>query len=253
NARDAMPAGGKLSVRIENTVLDDTSARIAVDGRPGAYVCLQVIDTGNGIPAEIMDKIFDPFFTTKEPGKGTGLGLSTSLGIVKSHGGFINCYSEPGRGSTFKVYLPAEVDSGSNHAEADAGAQRPPRGHNELVLVVDDEASILSVVQKTLERNGYRVLTATNGAEAIAIYTQRQHAINVVITDMAMPVMDGPATIIALRAINPEVPIIASSGFSSQSNLGAPPGNCRFIPKPYTAETMLRALHELLDFQAVAK
>ena len=248
NARDAMPDGGKLSIRMENTVLDEAYAGMNPEARTGPYVLIKVADTGTGIPKEIQDKIFDPFFTTKEPGKGTGLGLSTTLGIVKSHGGFINCYSEPGKGSTFKVYIPANTTL-AEMENAVAGEARLPRGHNELVLVVDDEEPIRELAQKVLERFGYRVLLAADGTEAVSLYQPRRNEIDVVITDMVMPVMDGLATIAALKAVNPEIKIVGSSGLALDGyEVEATKAGVRyFIPKPYTAETMLHTLHEVLN------
>jgi PAS domain S-box-containing protein len=247
NARDAMPGGGKLSLRMENTVLDENQAAANLEARPGRHVVISVTDTGAGMTREIQDRIFEPFFTTKEPGKGTGLGLSTTLAIVKSHGGFINCYSEPGRGSVFKVYLPASPDA-AVETRTPAHLSSLPCGHNELVLVVDDEEPIRNLAQTMLERFGYRVLLAANGAEAVKLYTSRRNEIALVITDMSMPVMDGPATIAALQAINPNVKIIGSSGLDMNDGAAGAvnTGLKHFIPKPYTAETLLNTLHEVL-------
>jgi PAS domain S-box-containing protein len=245
NARDAMPKGGKLSIHMENVVLDETYAAMNLEAKTGAYVLIRVTDTGTGIPKEIQERIFDPFFTTKEEGKGTGLGLSTTLAIVKSHGGFISCYSEPDKGAVFKVYLPAST------AAAERTAAKPAqlsRGHQELILVVDDEEPIRKVAQTTLERFGYRVLLAANGAEAMALFKSRQPEIAAVIMDMAMPVMDGAATIAAIKKINPAVKFISSSGLSSDGGVMEmrETGVKHFIPKPYTAETMLQTLHDIL-------
>ena len=247
NARDAMPNGGKLSIRMENMIVDETYASVNLEARPGPCVVLAVADTGTGIPKEIQDRIFDPFFTTKEPGKGTGLGLSTTLAIVKSHDGFIQCESEAGRGSAFKVYLPAKPTSAAIEGTASEQSQLPP-GHNELVLVVDDEDPILNLAQRMLKRFGYRVLLAKNGVEAVSLYTHRQKEVDVIITDMIMPVMDGPATVMALKAINPNVKIIGSSGLVSEGGetKAREVGIRHFIPKPYTAETMLNTLREAL-------
>ncbi|HEV2327443.1 MAG TPA: PAS domain-containing protein [Verrucomicrobiae bacterium] len=248
NARDAMPAGGKLSIQMENVVFDEISARTNLEARPGPYVCIKVADTGAGIPKEIRDRIFDPFFTTKEPGKGTGLGLSTTLAIVKSHGGFIQCYSEVGRGSTFMIYLPANTAPVATENPA-VETLELPRGHDELVLVVDDEEPIREMAQRTLERYGYRVLLAAQGAEAVSLYKPRQNEIDVVVTDMIMPVMDGFETIRALKTVNPDVRIIGSSGLASRNGLAKAKdaGVRHFLSKPYTAETMLRTLHEVLN------
>ena len=247
NARDAMPNGGKLSIDIENLTFDETYAGMELDAKPGPYVVISVSDTGTGIPKEIHDKIFDPFFSTKLPRRGTGLGLSTTLAIVKSHGGFIHCQSEPGQGTTFKVYLPAN-NLPVLAEKLSVDESKLPHGHNELILVVDDEEPIRRLVQKALERFGYRVLLATDGVEAVSIYRARQKEIDVVITDIVMPIMDGTTTIAVLKNINPDVRIVTSSGLASEGGIAKArnSGAKFFIPKPYTAETMLNTLHEAL-------
>jgi PAS domain S-box-containing protein len=247
NARDAMPGGGKLSLRMENVALDENYAASNLEAKPGRYVVISVMDSGAGMTLEVQDRIFEPFFTTKELGKGTGLGLSTTMVIVKSHGGFINCYSEPGKGSVFKVYLPASPDE-AVETPVVANQSSLLRGNNELILVVDDEEPIRNLVKTMLGRFGYRVLLAANGAEAVKFYSSRRNEIAAVITDMAMPVMDGSATIAALQAINPKVRIIGSSGLDmNEGATGAATAGIRhFMPKPYTAETMLTMLHEVL-------
>ncbi len=247
NARDAMPHGGRLHLAIENVTLDHTYTSMNVDARPGPYVVVQVVDTGGGIPEEIRERIFEPFFTTKEVGKGTGLGLSTMQAIVKSHGGFVNLYSEIGIGTTFRVYLPA--DSSLKPGAGEAASATLPRGHGEVVLVVDDEPAVRGVAQTTLERFGYRVLQAGNGAEAVALYAQRREEIAVVLVDMSMPVMDGPACIAALLAIDPAVRIVGSSGMATNQVVAqvVSAGVTHFVPKPYTAEVLLRTLHLVLS------
>jgi PAS domain S-box-containing protein len=246
NARDAMPQGGRLRVSVENVMLDASYAAMNAEAREGAWVKLEVEDTGAGIPRDIIEHIFDPFFTTKEVGKGTGLGLSTSLGIVKGHGGFMRVYSEVGHGTRFRVYLPAGAVSASDSRPPVEGLA--PRGQGQGVLVVDDEASIRQITRQTLEAFGYRVLVAANGAEAVATYAQQRDRVDVVLTDMAMPVMDGPATIHALRQLNPAVRIVGASGIGGNGKVSqaAGAGVKHFLTKPYTAETLLRALWRAL-------
>lgn len=247
NARDAMAHGGILTISLRNQEIDEVYARMNPDARPGQYVVVSVRDTGTGIPAGIREKIFDPFFTTKEVGKGTGLGLSTALSLVRSHKGFIHLYSDPGKGSTFQVYLPASPDA---TPESLKPASEIPvrRGNGELILVVDDEPAIRDVCRKTLEDSGYRVADAANGAEAVALFASRRNEVALVLTDMAMPVMDGASTIQALKAIDPGVRIIASTGLAAEADtnraLGA--GVRQFMAKPYTAEGLLQAVARTL-------
>ena len=246
NARDAMPEGGTLTLKLENQEFDESFARMTPGAQPGRYVCLSVTDTGQGIAPEHLDKIFDPFFTTKELGKGTGLGLSTVLGIVQSHGGFIQVHSQPGRGTEFRAYLPA-----SEAAEAQPASQanqRLPQGGGELVLVVDDESSVRQVTRKLLERNGYRVIEAAEGAEGITQYVAHQKEVPVVVTDLVMPVMDGPAFIRVLRRLNPQVRVIAMTGYQSKSSLPADlgvPGEAH-LSKPFTGPMLLQTLQRVL-------
>ncbi|MGH9385895.1 MAG: PAS domain-containing hybrid sensor histidine kinase/response regulator [Vicinamibacterales bacterium] len=241
NARDAMPGGGRLSITAENAILVPQDTAMHGDARPGPQVVIQVEDTGTGIPRAILDKIFDPFFTTKALGKGTGLGLSTSLAIIKSHGGFIHCYSELTQGTQFRIYLPAETKAAEQVPAAPKSEL--PRGNGETILVVDDEAAIREITRRTLERFGYRVMLAADGSEALTLYMAHRGAIDLVLTDMMMPVMDGPATIDALHAIDPNVRIVAASGLTID---GQARNVKRFLPKPYRAETLLRALKETL-------
>lgn len=210
NARDAMPDGGTLSVNVEQVVIDNVYAGMTVGSKPGPYVLVRVEDTGVGMSEDVQERLFEPFFTTKELGRGTGLGLSSCHTIVQGLGGFIHLYSEVGVGSRFKVYLPAEVAAEASEPTTERASL--PRGTGELILVVDDEESVRQVTSRTLERYGYRSLTASNGAEAIALYAEHAGAIAVVFTDMSMPVLDGLGTITALRELDPRVTIVGSSG-----------------------------------------
>jgi len=246
NARDAMPAGGKLKIRADNVHIDENYARMNLEAKPGRFVVITIADTGMGIPPAVINRIFEPFFTTKEHGKGTGLGLSTAMGIVKGHAGFINVYSELDKGTQFKIYLPA-ADTPFTVGKADlSGAM--PYGDGELILVVDDEIAIREITKGTLEAYGYRALTASDGTEAVAIYAQHKDDIKIVLTDVMMPYMDGPLTIRALKKLNPQVKIIASSGLPENIKLGEVNGSVkRFLPKPYTAEKLLATLREVLS------
>lgn len=248
NARDAMPNGGRLSVTVKNVSIDEIYAGMNPEARPGPYVVLRVEDTGMGMRPEVLDRIFEPFYTTKESGRGTGLGLATAHSIVHGHGGYIHVYSEKDRGSTFKVYLPAETTAQA--VEGAAIAQTAlPRGHGEVILVVDDEQHIRLIAEKTLTRFGYQVRLAGNGAEAVSMYVSHQDEIAAVLTDMAMPVMDGPALIVALKAINPAVLIIGSSGLGANGLVAkaVAAGVQSFVPKPYTAEALLKVLATLFN------
>jgi PAS domain S-box-containing protein len=248
NARDAMPTGGRLTVAVENCRLDEHYAAMSAEAKPGRYVQINVTDSGTGMPPDVIDKIFDPFFTTKEIGKGTGLGLSTVMAVVKSHEGIVNVYSEPGKGTTFKVYLPA-VETSAEGQKRITQRISVPRGNGETILVIDDEASILTITSQTLQAFGYKVLTATDGAEAVAIYAKHDAEIAVVLTDMMMPVMDGTATIRALARINPAVKIIAASGLNANGTVAkiSEPNVKHFLTKPYTAGTLLTTVRAILD------
>ncbi len=245
NARDAMPGGGRLTIEAANAMVDDSYAGMNAEAKPGPYVVFSVCDTGMGIPREMHEKIFDPFFTTKEVGSGTGLGLATTAAIVKSHGGFIHLYSEVSRGAVFKVYLPAQP----GQVALEGTPTTPlPRGQGECIMVVDDETTIREVTRSTLERFGYQVILASDGAEALALYAQRRAEIAVVITDIMMPILDGVATIHALRRINPEVKVIAASGLmtETQNRAALDAGATEILEKPYTADAMLLGLNRVL-------
>lgn len=242
NARDAMPQGGELHIEAENVEIDEHYARMNVETKPGRYVCLSVSDTGVGISQSNLSKIFDPFFTTKEQGQGTGLGLSTVASIVRSHGGFVNVYSEVGHGSRFKIHIPAIETT----QPATVKAARPdlPLGNGELIIIVDDESAIREIAKETLHTFGYKVLTANDGTEALALFAEHKDEVRCVITDMMMPFLDGPATIRALRRLSPNLKIIVTSGLKANGKSAeiAQFGINTFLQKPYTAEALLKAL-----------
>ncbi|HEY9598944.1 MAG TPA: response regulator, partial [Cyanophyceae cyanobacterium] len=200
--------------------------------------------TGTGIAPDILDRIFEPFFTTKEIGKGTGLGLSTVIGIIKSHGGFVKVYSEVGRGTQFKVYLPTAEALQPQHMEE----PELPMGNGELILIVDDEAAIREITKTSLEAYNYKALTANDGIEAVALYVEHQDEIDLVLMDMMMPSMDGPTTIRTLQKINPQVKIVAVSGVAPSDKLAKVSGIGvkTFISKPYTVKELLQTLQMVL-------
>jgi PAS domain S-box-containing protein len=240
NARDAMPRGGSLQFFAENIVIDENYARMDIEAKVGSHILITISDTGIGIPPEIIDKIFEPFFTTKEVGSGSGLGLSTAIGIIKSHGGFIKVYSEMGKGTQFKIYLPAT----GTKEELAVKKKDVFIGEGELILVVDDEALIRETTKTLLESFNYQVMTACDGIDAIVIYAQHKDIISAVLMDMMMPLMDGETAILALEKINPQVKVIANSGLgSSNKNMSA----CvkALLLKPYSTDELLKTLHQV--------
>ncbi|NEP11916.1 MAG: response regulator [Symploca sp. SIO2C1] len=245
NARDALTYGGTLSISGQNLAIDQHYARMNLDAQVGLYIMITVADTGTGIPPEILDRIFEPFFTTKELGQGTGLGLSTVMAIIKSHGGFVNVYSELGQGTKFKVYLPALEAIDTQPVEE----LELPIGQRELVLVVDDEAAIREITKTSLETYKYRVMIASDGIEAIALYTEHKNEISIVLIDMMMPEMNGPNTIRTLQTINPQIKIIAVSGLAASDKLNeaAVMGIKTFLYKPYTAKELLTTIKDVLQ------
>ena len=247
NARDAMPQGGVIAIQAENIRIDTLYAGTQRELAPGRYLRLTVTDTGPGMAPEVRSRLFEPFFSTKPGEAGTGLGLPVSQRIVQDHGGCMEVLSEVGRGSSFRVYLPALGQGAPAGGSANPFGELP-RGRDELVLVVDDEVSVLEIMRETLEAFGYRVLTAEDGAQAVAVFAARQEEIGLVLTDMMMPVMDGAALIAAVRRLKPGVGIIAVSGVNATYNptrlaeLGIP----HFIAKPFTAPELLAMVRKVL-------
>lgn len=246
NARDAMPEYGELKIALKKTEIDETFSDPHIGGRPGEYVVISVTDTGTGIPPEVKDQIFEPFFTTKESDKGTGLGLSTVVAIVRSHDGFVTVDSETGKGTTFRVYLPAAKREMLEKAIESNAAMR--YGNGELILVVDDEVSIREITRELLETHGYKAVMASDGAEAIAIYLREKDAIKVVVMDLVMPILSGADAIKTLRRINSKLKIIAVSGmtFEGKTDVISEEDILIMLRKPYSSELLLRAIAEAL-------
>jgi PAS domain S-box-containing protein len=246
NARDAMPEGGKIVIETAGVVLDDDYARSHLEAKPGSYVLLRVSDTGSGIDRETLEHIFEPFYTTKGPGEGTGLGLAMVYGIVKQHRGFINCYSEVGHGTTFKIYLPAVSSKPKSYQPVVASA---PHGGTETILLVDDEELISNLGERILTKAGYTVLTACNGKEALAIYRKERSRIALVILDLIMPEMGGKQCLEEILKITPRIKVLIASGYSANtSSKEALQGGAKgFVNKPYDMHSMLRTVRDVLD------
>ena len=247
NARDAMPDGGRLIFETENVILDEQYCKIHLGARPGKYVKLSISDTGHGMDREILSHIFEPFYTTKETGKGTGLGLAMVYGIVKNHGGYIMCYSEPGEGTTFKIYFPIiekEIKTMESKEE-----KVPIKGGSETILLVDDEEAIRELGEDIFTRFGYTVLMASDGESALEIYSEKKEEINLVILDIIMPGIGGRRCLEKLLKMNPRVKVIIASGYSingpTKEVLEA--GAKGFISKPYDMRGMLKTVRKILD------
>jgi len=247
NSRDAMPVGGLLTLRAQNVELHADRLPSHPDAHPGRHVLVTISDTGTGIPAEVIDRIFDPFFTTKPIGKGTGLGLSTTLGIVKSHGGFITVESTPGAGATFGIYLPAEPETGG--AKAPAVPAAPRVGNDELVLVVDDEVAIRQVTSAILRTRNYRVLLAASGEEALAARREHANEIELAIVDLMMPGMGGLEFIRRLRVVSPGIRVVAVTGMEPGDDRAvlAAMGVADILLKPYVPHQLLEVVAQALD------
>jgi PAS domain S-box-containing protein len=244
NSRDAMPDGGRLYLEAANVHIDESQARLTVDAQPGDYVRLRVRDTGHGIPPEIRARIFEPFFTTKELGKGTGLGLAMVFGIVKQHKGWIECHSDVGRGTRFDIYLP---QSTAPPPEQTALAPMRRQGH-ETILLVDDEAMIRQLGQKTLQQHGYQVLLAENGLQGLTIYQREMGKIDLVILDLSMPQISGRDTLKHLRRLDPNVRVLFSSGFSAETVTETEAdGVVGFLSKPYSPVDMVDVVGAVLE------
>ncbi len=248
NANDAMPDGGLLIIETENVYLDQEYCRTHFEAEPGEYVCVQVSDTGEGMTEDVRSQIFDPFFTTKEVGKGTGLGLATAYGIVRAHGGFIYCYSEPGHGTNFKIYLPIQKTYGSQKAIIAPQGKELPVG-NETILIVDDEQPLRELGKLFLSGQGFSVLLADSGEQALEIYQKHGADVDLVIMDVSMPGMGGHKSIQELLKLDPNVKVLVASGYSKNGHLKETlaAGALGYIAKPYQRAKLLQVVREILD------
>ena len=246
NARDAMPEEGKLIIETENATLDEEYCKTHLGGTPGDYVLLTISDTGHGMDKETLEHIFEPFYTTKETGKGTGLGLAMVYGIVKSHNGYIMCYSEPGEGTAFKIYMPA-IEQETELEEIKE--EEMPVGGTETILLVDDEETIREIGENTITRFGYKVITAPDGESALELYREKKNKIDLIILDLIMPGMGGRKCLEKLLKINPQTRVLIASGYSVNGpTKGALEAGAKdFIRKPYDVNQMLKAIRETLD------
>ncbi|OGG54796.1 MAG: hypothetical protein A3F84_21795 [Candidatus Handelsmanbacteria bacterium RIFCSPLOWO2_12_FULL_64_10] len=247
NARDAMPRGGRLTIETEDANLDEACARQCPDARPGSYVMLAISDTGCGMDAETRARLFEPFFTTKAQGRGTGLGLAMVYGIVTQSGGWVSVSSEPGRGSTFRVYLP--------RVEEVVGAGQPARSRMEpsrdtmTILLVEDEEMVRSLVRAILQGNGYTVLEAASGAEALQVNAQREDPIHLMVTDVMMPHLNGRELAERLKPLRPDMKVLYMSGYTEDEVVrqGALETSAAFLQKPFAPNDLLRKVHETMD------
>jgi len=247
NAKDAMPEGGKLTVETRDVFLDERYCATHVGARPGAYVQLVLSDTGHGMDPEILEHIFEPFYTTKGIGMGTGLGLSIVYGIVQSHNGHITCESQPGKGTTFRIYFPAlESSPESRMAEPERDVHLYG---GETILLVDDESSILDIGINILEQFGYSTLAARSGEEAVEIYQARGDEISLVILDLGMPGMGGEQCLQEILKLNPKARVVIASGFAASQTVKhlMEAGAVGYVSKPYRLENMLKKIRELID------
>ncbi len=246
NARDAMPNGGRLSIETRNVTWDEEYCKSHLETEPGKYVVMSISDTGIGMDEQTRQHIFDPFFTTKETGKGTGLGLSIAFGILKSHGGKILCYSEPGQGTAFKIYLPA---SPSGHDLEERTLLKPSVGGGETILLVDDEDGVRNLAARLFSKFGYSVLTAENGKEALEVFSAMREQIDLIVLDLIMPVMGGRDCLRELLKIAPTARVIIASGYAADGHINhaIKDGAKAFVRKPYEARQLLEVVRKALD------
>jgi CheY-like chemotaxis protein len=247
NARDAMPNGGKLNIETTNVALDEEECRLHVGSNARNCVLLTVSDTGVGMDHQTLEQIFEPFFTTKSEGKGTGLGLSIVYGVVRRHEGFITCDSEPGKGTTFRIYLPALSENAVQNI--DVGPDFTPKGGNETILLVDDEEFVRDLAVRFLTSAGYNVITASNGREAIEIFERDKNMISLIILDLIMPEIGGLQCLEEIKKIDPKARVLIASGLTvDESDKKIIESSASgFVSKPYKMKQALDAVRMIID------
>jgi CheY-like chemotaxis protein len=247
NARDAISGVGKVTIETQNVTFDETYCALHADCLPGDYVLLAVSDDGCGMPPETLEKIFEPFFTTKEVGQGTGLGLATVYGIARQNGGFINVYSEPGKGSVFRIYLPRQP--GESEDVRKEKLEEIPQCRGELVLLVEDEAAMLRMGQMMLERLGYRVLAAGKPSQAMRLAGDHFGEIDLLVTDVVMPEMSGRELARQVHALHPQLKVMYMSGYTANAivHRGELEPGVHFIQKPFSMKDLAAGVRKVLD------
>ncbi len=247
NARDAMPKGGRIVIETANVNLDETSQQENQSVKPGQYVMLSFTDTGSGMDEATLAQAFEPFFTTKEPGKGTGLGLSTVYGIVRQSGGYIWAYSEVGRGTTFKIYLPS-VDKPAERLDPPKADYIPPAA-TETVLVVEDEPALRNLTVHVLKNSGYRVLSAESASRTLALARQYDSNIDILLTDVVMPDLPGPDLVTEMKKIRPGMKVLYMSGYSKDAMIeqGLLRDDSTLLVKPFSTSALLNKMRAVLE------
>ena len=247
NARDAMPRGGRMAIVMRDVVVDAALAREQAGLRPGRYVRIEVSDTGVGMEPETLSRLFEPFFSTKEKGKGTGLGLATAYGIVKQSGGHVAVESAPGRGTTFRIWLP-EVEVETPAAVPAPAGTTAPAG-SETILLVEDEDAVRGLLHEVLAESGYKVLQASSGAEALRVSRAHAGPVDLLLTDVVMPGMGGREVATALAAERPGLRVLFASGYTAEAiaRHGVLEPGTDLIHKPFTPDALLRRVRERLD------
>jgi two-component system cell cycle sensor histidine kinase/response regulator CckA len=246
NARDAMDSGGKLTLETDEVSIGERDCELHPWVKPGRFVRLRVTDTGVGMTAEVRERVFDPFFTTKGNLRGTGLGLATVYAIVQQHGGLTHVYSEPGHGSTFSVYLPADKNPPGAQPSS-KGSVTPQKQGRELILIAEDEELVRKPVVQFLERVGYRTLAATNGREAVELLSAHTESVDLVVLDVVMPELGGPEAYERMRVIRPNLRVIFTSGYADDRYRERLPADAELLEKPFRTEELLRHIRRKLD------